>query len=647
MYPIRKYVILSGLLTSLLFLFTAQAQPPVKGPPAPGTSKGVAIQDLTPVGISGCSGCHGKPIPSGTPALAVPETKAWESAYTHWLSYDNHAKAYSVLREERAKNMMERLSGKGLANLNPEGQETLDYDDVVGRVMTIPVRVKDQDGTFGERRARLRSKDNEGKPIEPAPSFAQSEHWEVILRKGDAADRKFTILGPARYHPDATQESRCLACHTNPSLAFTPTNELARKYTESHRLQGVGCEACHGNASSWRDSHVNWPDGPGKKKLYDGAKMVWLNDPLSRARACAGCHVGAPPDERSPEVRNMNHDMIAAGHPRLNFEYSNYQSIETPHWIEKDRTKSGENEKRIVSDAPFHGRNWLIGRAVQMEQSLALLAYRTSPDAPETTEFAGLDKEAETTRTNKTLHRIDPWPELAEFNCYACHQSLRAEFYPPSGTEEKKGPDDEPGKEPTRKFPISKKKEADGPKETEPSDITKATVPPQRPVGSWVWDPLYGTARIFDTQRLENDATESLKALQEAIHARKPKREEIHKRAKAALTSWQAVSTSLLLPSAVKLDERRTLLGRLPRPLRWDELAQTYLGFRSLNGNRGVPEIEEKLYFPYSSETFRQDSPQSYDKHEPGQTIPPSYDPKKAREQFLKDLPKLMSPGKE
>jgi hypothetical protein len=85
----------------------------------------------------------------------------------------------------------------------------------------------------------------------------------------------------------------------------------------------------------------------------------------------------------------MNHDFIAAGHPRLMFEYGSFLANEPKHWKEKD------------TRADFEARAWLVGQAVSTQSALRLLADRA------TTTAAG---------------RV--WPELAEYDCYACHHDL-------------------------------------------------------------------------------------------------------------------------------------------------------------------------------------------------------------------------------
>src|SRR6476660_5000791 len=106
----------------------------------------------------------------------------------------------------------------------------------------------------------------------------------------------------------------------------------------SLRSEGVGCEACHGNASSWYGPHTGdtW-SAANRPALYQTHGMHKLYDVGERALVCAGCHVGAPADEKRgyPVPRDMNHDMIAAGHPRLNFDFADYQRRLPPHWQEK------------------------------------------------------------------------------------------------------------------------------------------------------------------------------------------------------------------------------------------------------------------------------------------------------------------------
>ncbi|HUR53341.1 MAG TPA: hypothetical protein VMZ71_04385, partial [Gemmataceae bacterium] len=128
----------------------------------------------------------------------------------------------------------------------------------------------------------------------------------------------------------------------------------------------------------------------------DAFGMSKLFDLGTRAEVCTGCHVGAPADPaRGIPLRDMNHDMIAAGHPRLNFDFAEYQQKMRPHWFEKDRTATNP---RTPAGPAFEAKAWLVGRVAAAEAACSLTADRAT--------------------------RADPWPEFAEMNCFACHHEF-------------------------------------------------------------------------------------------------------------------------------------------------------------------------------------------------------------------------------
>ncbi len=194
----------------------------------------------------------------------------------------------------------------------------------------------------------------------------------------------------------ATEDARCLACHSNPSLARSGP---ADPHIVGLRREGVGCESCHGNASGWLREHTTWKSD--NHHEYANLGMTPLFDIGERAMTCLGCHVGAPADPaRGYPVRDMNHDMIAAGHPRLDFDFAEFHRELPKHWLEKERTPTG-----LVSRTPiFEARMWIVGRVAQAEVACKLLADRADR------------AKAGDPRT--------PWPELAEFNCASCHHDI-------------------------------------------------------------------------------------------------------------------------------------------------------------------------------------------------------------------------------
>lgn len=218
-----------------------------------------------------------------------------------------------------------------------------------------------------------------------------------------------------RYAPGtkATDDARCVACHTNPVLAAK--GHWADPRAVALRAEGVSCEACHGSAGGWQEVHygAKWrADAPAS---YAAHGMTPLFDVGVRALECAGCHVGAPArregDTEVVPVRDMNHDMIAAGHPRLSFDFADYLNRLPQHWQEKDRTQKG------VSHPPARPLNaakaWLVGRAAHAGAACELLADRVA--------------------RADTGDARTPWPEYAEFNCAACHHSLRHPAFAKSG----------------------------------------------------------------------------------------------------------------------------------------------------------------------------------------------------------------------
>ena len=190
------------------------------------------------------------------------------------------------------------------------------------------------------------------------------------------------------------RDARCTVCHAvlvDPKTA--PVSILA---------DGVGCELCHGPAKNWLREHTQnaWLDGYHAGKPVPLSDMKDTHDLLSRAQLCASCHVGDP-----QLGRDVNHDLIAAGHPRLNFEFHAYLGVMPKHWTDTPGAKIG-----FRTDRETHAEAWAIGQLVSAESALRLLAARA--------------ESAEKQTGSPDAAQSAPWPEFAEYGCYACHHQL-------------------------------------------------------------------------------------------------------------------------------------------------------------------------------------------------------------------------------
>jgi hypothetical protein len=257
--------------------------------PAPARDPRLAGQLYRLEGAGSCASvaCHNDGGPRG----------AKGSEYTTWVTHDQHARAYSVLFDERSRRIQENLN------------------------------------------------------------------------RYAAPGRRVT----------AENNALCLRCH-----ALDPEQLPHDEYFQL--ADGVGCENCHGEAGLWKTQHYL----PGWRSLSAGQKADLgfhdTKDLTVRAETCVTCHVGSG-------AKDVNHDLIAAGHPRLNFEMGLYTAKMPRHWNVND-------DKARYPD--FEARAWLVGQAVSARTALELLADRAE----------------------KSREKAKPWPEFAEYACFSCHHDL-------------------------------------------------------------------------------------------------------------------------------------------------------------------------------------------------------------------------------
>ncbi|MEA3183375.1 MAG: hypothetical protein QOI59_6898 [Gammaproteobacteria bacterium] len=219
-------------------------------------------------------------------------------------------------------------------------------------------------------------------------AVSPSKTYDVLLNEyvtwshEDAHSKAYTVLNSPRARSmaaklglqDAAAAKICLDCHTD---NVSPE----RRGPKFSVTDGVGCEACHGGSERWIATHTSrratYTENIGKG-MYPTANLH------ERATLCLACHYGTAD-------KFATHRLMAAGHPRLSFELDTFLAIEPAHYrVDTDYERRKPSYSRT--------QTWAYG---QLAAASAELMALQGPRIDNTATF----------------------PELALFNCYACHMS--------------------------------------------------------------------------------------------------------------------------------------------------------------------------------------------------------------------------------
>ena len=143
---------------------------------------------------------------------------------------------------------------------------------------------------------------------------AQDKHARsYAVLSNPVSVRMGKILG-LEQPPD--KSDKCLNCH---ALNAKPEQRAQSFQTLD---DGVSCESCHGAAVGWLGPHTvkNWTH---EQSLRLG--MYDTRDLVERSAKCLTCHLGTAEKE-------VDHTMIAAGHPDLTFQLESFSSVMPRHW---------------------------------------------------------------------------------------------------------------------------------------------------------------------------------------------------------------------------------------------------------------------------------------------------------------------------
>jgi hypothetical protein len=169
------------------------------------------------------------------------------------------------------------------------------------------------------------------------------------------------------------ESARCLVCH---AVSVSPDSQgTLYDITDS-----VSCEACHGPAEKWLSPHYR-PGFDRQKAMSLG--MYDTSDLVKRAEKCLECHAGT-------EGREVTHELIGAGHPRLTFEIDTYAYAMPSHW----RPPTEKKDREWLG-----ARAWAIGQAAAFRNQIKRLAASRRAD-------------------------VGLWPDFTRFDCFACHHAV-------------------------------------------------------------------------------------------------------------------------------------------------------------------------------------------------------------------------------
>lgn len=324
----------------------------------------------------GCISCHESPMAKSDFCDATPASV--------WRQDDKHAQAFTLLHESDSPNPATRTLKQQLV------RQILGFD--------------------------LRE------------AFADDRYSRLIEATDDPSRQRVATV------------KACLRCHgTWPKEAdaqFVSTPPVPLEL-------GVSCQACHGPGERWLAVHFSdsWRRVTPEAKANLGCADC--RSPIAKAQLCASCHVG-----NIAEDKFVKHEWYAAGHPPLpSFELASFQAQMPAHW--KSLREKGPFKYR---DAPTTGEEPLpIDQRLTLERAGvptdAIKDSYVTANFPESISkglnpVGGLAGFRDAVVGGATVQAIyanivgdyaasaaegkATWPELALYDCAACHHELRS-----------------------------------------------------------------------------------------------------------------------------------------------------------------------------------------------------------------------------
>jgi len=255
---------------------------------------------------------------------------------------------------------------------------------------------------------------------------AADKHSQAFTAlKNDRSKRMGQLLGVEEIHRD----KRCLACHTGfplGAMGDDPHLIPAELVNDLKVAQGVSCEGCHapageakagGDTKGWYVPHAQKEAWRFLSAADKHGKFGFVNirSPMTRTRLCLSCHLG-----NAAEGKIVTHEMYAAGHPPLpGFELETFAHQMPKHWRDFHKKSDGVRDEFLIRSADdIYGReSYKLDNLHETRAALvaALVAFSENLTLVSSLADAQLQ-----------MPVIKPdWPELAQFECFACHHDLK------------------------------------------------------------------------------------------------------------------------------------------------------------------------------------------------------------------------------
>jgi hypothetical protein len=294
---------------------------------------------------------------------------------------------------------------------------------------------------------------NETTPAMMKTDFTRGTEMHIWSKFDKHKDATLVLKGPLGQQMaqrlgikgDIAQEKQCVSCH---GVLTGPGDALHDSFKDAaaREASGVSCVVCHGPYPAWVEEHVKifgaWESlTRADKETKHGLTDLW--DPRKRAELCCSCHVG---DHRQGKV--VTHEMYAAGHPPLpGIEVAAFSDAMPRHW--ETWSEKLARQRKKLGDADFAKKQKLYEHA--------FMSKFEADDAEQTRLVAvsavvALRASARLAQDHAQAEMKQPgtWPELANYDCYACHHELKHNNW-----RQQRSTAGRPGRPPMRPWPTA------------------------------------------------------------------------------------------------------------------------------------------------------------------------------------------------